>query len=359
MLVPWHWLHPLAAAHQLGAAGLAWAVLVALAVDRLWGEPPERWHPVVWMGRALGACGARLAPRAETGRNLKVFWLAALTWCALGAIVVIATAALQHLFWHLGTPMSTPPEALLLPVGGPALDLASDALAAFLAATLLGVLLKPLLALALLQSEARAVEVALGQSLAAGRARLAWLVSRDVAQLSEEEVRQSAIESLAENLNDSVVAPIFWFVLAGLPGAALYRFANTADAMWGYPGMRGGRDWRWAGKWAARADDLLSWLPARLTALLLTLVAGGVRLSRLAQEARKTPSPNSGWPMAAMALALGVRLAKPAVYRLNGTARAPTAQDAERAQNLVSKVALALVLIAFTAMVLDLFVRAA
>jgi adenosylcobinamide-phosphate synthase len=202
----------------------------------------------------------------------------------------------------------------------------------------------------------RAVEAALAESLAAGRARLAWLVSRDVAQLSGEEVRQSAIETLAENLNDSVIAPLFWFALLGLPGAALYRFANTADAMWGYPGLRGQGDkqryWQWAGKWAARADDLLSWLPARITALLLTLAAGGVVLRQLAQEARKTPSPNSGWPMAAMALALGVRLSKPASYCLNADGRAPTAQDADQAQKIVSKVALALILSAVIALIL-------
>lgn len=312
------------------------AVLIALAVDALWGEPPSRWHPVVWMGRALDAAGQRIAPIAPTGRDLRSFWLAALVWCALAAIFMIVAALLQAgvqglLLWGAGVP-------------------------ALLAALLLGALLKPLLALALLQSEVRAVEAALAESLGAGRARLAWLVSRDVAQLSGEEVRQSAIETLAENLNDSVIAPLFWFALLGLPGAALYRFANTADAMWGYPGLRGQGDkqryWQWAGKWAARADDLLSWLPARITALLLTLAAGGVVLRQLAQEARKTPSPNSGWPMAAMALALGVRLSKPASYCLNADGRAPTAQDAAQAQKIVSKVALALILSAVIALIL-------
>ena len=85
--MPWHWLHPLAVSPLEGAACLAWAVLVALAVDRLWGEPRARWHPVVWMGRALEALGARIAPATETGRDLKVFWLAALSWCALAALV--------------------------------------------------------------------------------------------------------------------------------------------------------------------------------------------------------------------------------------------------------------------------------
>ena len=174
--------------------------------------------------------GERLAPVAPVARDLKVFWLAALAWCAQAAIILIASWAAQE---------------LVLMLHG------------FLAAALLALLLKPLLAWRMLHDEVLAVEVALGQSLEAGRAQLSRLVSRDVSSLTAVQVRESAIESLAENLNDSVVAPLFWFALLGLPGAALYRFANTADAMWGYPGMRGGRYWQWAGKWAARADDVL------------------------------------------------------------------------------------------------------
>lgn len=353
MPTPWHWLHPLAAAPAQGTACLALAVLVALAVDRLWGEPPARWHPVVWMGRALGACGARIAPAQATGRDLKSFWAAALAWCGLAALVVIAAAGLQGALLWLGGPVAARAGGLDIEgVGVAGADALRAVLAAVLAATALGLLLKPLLALAALQGEVRAVERALAQSLPAGRSRLARLVSREVDALSASQVRQGAIESLAENLNDSVVAPLFWFVLAGLPGAALYRFANTADAMWGYPGMRAGRYWQWAGKWAARADDALSWLPARITALLLALAAGGVPRAALLREAGRTPSPNSGWPMAAMALALGVQLAKPGAYQLNAAGRAPEAGDAERAQNLVSKVALALVLLCFLAIVL-------
>jgi adenosylcobinamide-phosphate synthase len=356
----WYWLHPLAAHPGFGGACLALAVLVALAVDRLWGEPPARWHPVVWMGRALEACGARIAPAAETQQCFKHFWLAALVWCSLAALVTIAAAILQGVVLWLSVPAPAHPPGLDIEgVGMAGAQAVQTALVTVLTATALGLLLKPMLALAALQGEVRAVETALGESLQAGRARLAWVVSREVDRLSADEVRQSAIESLAENLNDSVVAPLFWFALAGLPGAALYRFSNTADAMWGYPGMHGGRYWQWAGKWAARADDVLSWLPARLTALLLALMAGGVPLRRLAQEARKTPSPNSGWPMAAMALALGVRLTKPGVYQLHAAGCVPTAHDAVRAQNLVSKVALALVLIALSAIVLVVFCRGA
>lgn len=293
------------------------ALWLALLVDRWLGEPRARWHPVVWMGQYLGWVGQRLAPQRTQpgGADHPRFWLGALAWWVGAALVGIVSLALQWLVlaWH--------------PVAG---------------ALLLGLLLKPLLAWRMLRDEVQAVERALGQSLAAARERLAWLVSRDVSVLSETEVRESAIESLAENLNDSVVAPVFWFVLLGLPGAALYRYANTADAMWGYRGLRAGRDWTWAGKWAARADDVLSWLPARFTAMLLSLVRGGMNLRQLTTEAARTPSPNSGWPMAAMALALDVRLSKPGVYVLHEAGRAPRAADSARAVQLGERAVLLL-----------------
>ncbi|WP_435902223.1 adenosylcobinamide-phosphate synthase CbiB [Meiothermus cerbereus] len=180
--------------------------------------------------------------------------------------------------------------------------------------------LKPLFAFRMLLDEVNAVEKLLEESLEAARTRLSHLVSRPAEALSPNEVRESALESLAENLNDSLVAPLFWFVLLGLSGAALYRFANTADALWGYRGS-----WEWAGKFAACADDCLSYIPARITGLLLC----GWRCpwKALWREARKTPSPNSGWPMAALALFLGIRLSKPNVYVLHSSGRLPTAQD--------------------------------
>ena len=312
-----HWLSLLMPAWAGPAAVVCLGVpLLALAIDGWLGEPPAAWHPVVWMGKALQWWGDRLAPAVPVARDFKVFWRSTLVWCALAAIVLIVAWGVQHLVLMLH---------------------------AFLAMALLALLLKPLLAWRMLRDEVLAVEVALGQSLPAGRAQLARLVSRDVSALNAVQVRESAIESLAENLNDSVVAPLFWFALLGLPGAALYRFANTADAMWGYPGMRGGRYWQWAGKWAARADDVLSWVPARITAVLLAVVAKGLPLSTLARQARKTPSPNSGWPMAAMALALNVRLAKPGVYTLHSRGRRAGPMDTRRAARLGTHVVLAMV----------------
>ena len=229
-----------------------------------------------------------------------------LFWLTGATVVCVAAWVLQDAIMTLPKHLS---NSLHLHTG----------VAAALATALLGLVLKPLLAWSMLNSEVMAVEAALGESVQAGRERLSWLVSRDVAALTEAQVRESAIESLAENLNDSVVAPIFWFLLLGLPGAAVYRFANTADAMWGYRGVRNGQVWEWGGKWAAWADDILSWVPARITALLLAVVSGGISVRVLLQEARRTPSPNSGWPMAAMALGLGVCLHKPGAYALNAS----------------------------------------
>ena len=308
---------------------LACVPALALLADRLLGEPGLRWHPVAWMGRWLAWAGGRLAPRADAPRvlsNARIFWVAALAWLAAAATVFAASWLFQA--WVLSLPV-------------------------WLAAPALALFFKPMMAWALLHDEVLGVERALGQSVAAGRAQVARLVSRPVDQLSPAQVRESAIESLAENLNDSVVAPLFWFALLGLPGAALFRFANTADAMWGYRGVRGGRDWTWAGKWAARADDVLAWLPARITALLIALPGGAAAtLGRLPAEAGRTPSPNSGWPMAAMALALGVQLRKPGAYTLNPAGRTPEPPDTLRACAIGSRTVLAATLCACAALIL-------
>jgi adenosylcobinamide-phosphate synthase len=201
----------------------------------------------------------------------------------------------------------------------------------------LGVALWPLLSGRLLLDEVGAVERALAVDLEAGRVAVAQIVSRDVSGLPEAQVRQAGLESLAENLSDSVVAPLLWFGLGGLPAALAYRFTNTADAMWGYRTPR----WRHAGAVAARADDLLNLAPARLTGIGLTLgdpAAGGrTRWAGLRRAASQTPSPNAGWPMAALALRLGIRLEKPGVYALNPTGRPPEPADTAVALRLVRR----------------------
>jgi len=269
------------------------SIFLALLIDRWWGEPPARLHPVVWMGHYLKRAGKGLPDRGPK----MAFFLGTAYWLA-GALLVAAA------YGYAGFVLAR------LPV--------------WLDVSLTALLLKPLFALRMLLGEVAAVEQSLTQGIDSGRTRLALIVSRDTTQLDSSEVRESALESLAENLSDSVIAPLFWFAIFGLPGAAVYRFANTADAMWGYRGR-----WEWAGKFAARTDDLLNLVPARITALGL-LLAGPNRIAvlrRLPQEAARTASPNSGWPMGALALSLNVRLRKPRVYALNVNGSAPSAQD--------------------------------
>ncbi len=300
------------------------AISVALMVDAVFGEPPARVHPVVAMGRYL-RWAASFIPSSSPSR---AFAGGMFAWVVGAVVIGCAAAALQYwLLLHLSP---------------------------WVAALALGVVLKPLLAWRMLRSEVLAVEAALAESLDAGRARLSHLVSRDPAQLGSSGVRESAIESLAENLNDSVVAPLFWFLLLELPGAAIYRFANTADAMWGYLGLRNGRDWTWAGKFAARADDVLSWAPARITALALCTWRGGM-WSAIRVEARRTPSPNSGWPMAAMALRLGVALRKPGAYVLNAAGRETEPADTVRAIGIASRALAGLVAVTVLVLLVVLF----
>ena len=313
----------------------AWAPaavpLLAFGLDVVFGEPPVRLHPVVWMGQYLQWAGERIVPsvavdapplsvaRHANASRMDLSGREQIRLSETGSVTTVQDARRQFrlgaLAWLLGAAVAT---SLAWGV-----QWALGQLAVWLAVPLLALCLKPLFAWTLLYDLVAQVETALGQGLQAGREQLAHLVSRDVQRLDEAGVRESAIETLAENLSDSVVAPLLWFALLGLPGAALYRFANTADAMWGYPGMHGGRRWQWAGKWAAHADDVLNWLPARLTAGLLMLGARRTLWRALPAQAALTPSPNGGWPMGAMALRLGVGLGKPGVYRLNAQAPAP------------------------------------
>lgn len=286
----------------------AGAVVLAWALDARCGEPRDAWHPVAWFGRLAAPAGraARALPPAAA------FAAGAALWCVLVGAAAAGAAWLQAWLREM-------PPRLGLP--------------------LLALALKPTFAWRMLSCEVQAVEDALADGLDAGRQRLARLCSRDVARLDAARVRETAIESLAENFNDSLVAPLFWFVVAGLPGAWAWRAANTLDAMWGYRGQ-----WEWAGKWAARADDVLAWLPARLSAALLWRPS--IAPAALWREARRTPSPNGGWPMAAMALRLGVRLGKPGVYALNRGAPVPDAAAVQRALRLVQRAASAAFVVA-------------
>ncbi len=277
------------------------ALATALALDLLAGEPPPRLHPVVWMGSTIAA----LERHAPAGRGARLLYGAAMAAATLAAFTVPAWR-LERRLGRLGLP----------------------------GAVALGACLKPAFAIRALWAAARRVERALRRDdLDGARQALRSLVSRDTSGLSPSLLAAAAIESVAENMSDSIVAPLFYYALLGLPGATAYRVINTLDAMVGYRTAR----YEQLGKTAARLDDLANLVPARLTALALVAaapLAGGSAAGAwqaLRCDRRATASPNAGWPMSAAAGALGVALEKVGHYRLNAAARGPEAADIARA----------------------------
>lgn len=270
---------------------------LALALDLLAGEPPAALHPVVWLGWLIGALERR-APAASRAQ------------LAYGGLLVMAAAGVA---W-----------------GGSRLLLRR--------ARWVGpYLLKSAFAWRALRLAGLAVAEHLERGdLESARLALRALVSRETADLDAPLIAAAAIESLAENLGDGIVAPLLYDACGGVALALAYRAVNTCDAMVGYRGR-----YEYLGKLPARLDDLLNLLPARLSALLLAAAAGRAAGAawRGLRDASRPPSPNAGWPMSAAAGALGVALEKRGVYRLNAAGRPPTAADVRRAVALVDRAA--------------------
>jgi len=251
-------------------------LLIALLLDAAFGEPRWLWsrlpHPAVLMGRAV----AWLDLRHNHGEDRFKAGLLGFAFLAISALLI---------GWVLAT----------LP-GGALVE-------AILAAVLI--------AQKSLVTHVRAVADALRLSTGDGRLSVAQIVGRDTSEMDDPAIARAAIESAAENLSDGVVAPVFWFLVAGLPGLMLYKMTNTADSMIGYLTPK----YAEFGKAAARFDDVLNWVPARLTALLIAIVF--LRPDAWRMVRRDAPlhrSPNAGWPEAAMACVLGVALSGPRAY---------------------------------------------
>ena len=304
----------------LGLAG-------ALVLDRVLGQP--RAHPVRAIGALLGGAGRMRLSRQPLGSLVEGA-------AALAVVAAVAATAARVLSPRArrSSPISSrsPLPATLMAVGREAL------------------LVHPSLALEALAEAGTRVGRALrtGDLDQARRCVARDLVSRDTSALDASHCASAAIESMAENLCDSVVAPACAYLTAGAPGAWVYRVVNTADAMFGYRTP----DLIWYGKPAARADDLLNFVPARLAAVLIALAAAGRPLRRdrartpvgdllrrLPRESARAAGPNGGWPMAAVALALGVRLRKPGAYTLNGAGVTPDARDIDAAAALIRRAA--------------------
>lgn len=265
-------------------------LVVALLADAVIGDPERLWrrlpHPVVWMGMLIGALDRRLNRAAWPGARRRLL--------GIGALVVVVAAA---------------------GLAGAAIEAGLRLLPGHVAS--IGLVASILIAQNSLYRHVAAVATAFDAGgLAAARHAVSLIVGRDPDSLDEAGVCRAAIETTAENFSDGVVAPAFWFALLGLPGLAAYKAVNTADSMIGHLSERH-RDFGWA---AARFDDLVNLVPARLSGLAIALAAplagGSIRgaLRSMRRDARLHRSPNAGWPEAAMAGALGLALAGPRRY---------------------------------------------
>ena len=291
--------------------GFAEAMAVAMVVDALVGWPSGLFarigHPVTWLGALIAGLDVRWNRAADAPRIRRAAGIAA-------ALAVIALASgLGFLVQAVVSPWSS--------------------------VVLLGILAWPFVALRSLYDHVAAVRDPLRASdIEAARKAVSMIVGRDPKALDEAGIARAAIESLAENASDGIVAPLFWGVLFGLPGIIGYKAVNTLDSMIGHRSERH-EAFGWA---AARIDDVANFIPARLTGLLFACCAGpklrSQAMSCMIRDARHHRSPNAGWPEAAMAGALGVRLCGPRFYDgeladepwLNAGARDPSGDDLAR-----------------------------
>lgn len=291
-------------------------LLLALLLDLALGEPPNRLHPTVWIGNTVA-----LAERIAPGQH--VTWSVQLTFGAGMALLIPAA-------WGAAAWAVTFGLLQLHPLAY---------------ALVAAVLLKTTFSVRMLHRVAAGIgSILTAGDIAEARRRMSALVSRDTSQLTIGQMAAGAIESVAENITDSIVGPLLAFALFGLPGAVAYRAINTLDSMVGYHGR-----YEYLGKPSARLDDLVNLIPARIAAVLLWLstavlpgLAGGRAWRIMFAHRGRTESPNAGWTMAAMAGGLGVMLEKVGHYRLGDPAPEPEAQHIGRAnQALYATTALA------------------
>ena len=251
-------------------------LLLGWLLDFIFGDPSRLPHPVVWFGKMISWGEHRLNKGSHR--------------MAKGAVMAIVLILMVFfVVWGLKR---------LLP--NMVLWLVLDTIIIFYC-----------LAGTTLIREVREVFLALDRSLDEGRKQVARIVGRDTSQLSAQEVRTAALETLAENLSDGVIAPLFWFALLGTPGMLAYKIVNTLDSMIGYRTER----YKDFGCWAAHIDDVANYIPARLTALLMVIASGKWSLVKFVwKNGRRHASPNSGYPEAALAGILNCRFGGPHYY---------------------------------------------
>ena len=257
-------------------------LLLGWFLDLIFGDPSKLPHPIVWFGKSIAFFEHHLNKGSH--RKLK----GALVAIGLIVSVFVITYLIRH---YLN---------LLPSITGKGWVLVFDSIFVFFC-----------LAGTTLIREVREVFLAVDRSLEEGRKQVARIVGRDTTELSAQEVRTAALETLAENLSDGVIAPLFWFAILGVPGMLTYKMINTLDSMIGYKTER----YRDFGCWAAHIDDVANYIPARLTALLMAIASPRKSLLRFIwRNGRRHASPNSGYPEAALAGILNCRFGGPHYY---------------------------------------------
>lgn len=259
-------------------AALGISLFIGVVLDRLFGDPVSLPHPVVMFGKVISFFERRLnrgSSRVGKGAFTVVF------------LTVIVFVLSSLLVWG-----------------------------AFLIDRWVGILVMSVsvffcLAGKTLEDEVREVFHACDRSLDEGRRQVSRIVGRDTAALSDQEVRTAALETLAENLSDGVIAPLFWYLLLGVPGMFAYKMINTMDSMIGYRNER----YLQFGRWAAKLDDAVNYIPARLTALFMVASSGNMKRWKFVRKyGRAHASPNSGYPESALAGILDCRFGGPHDY---------------------------------------------
>ena len=258
------------------------ALFIGWGLDLIFGDPARLPHPIVWFGKAIAFFEHHLNKGSH--RKLK----GALVAIGLIVSVFVVTYLIRHYLY------------LLPSITGRGWVLVFDSIFVFFC-----------LAGTTLIREVREVFLAVDRSLEEGRQQVARIVGRDTSELSAQEVRTAALETLAENLSDGVIAPLFWFAILGVPGMLTYKMINTLDSMIGYKTER----YKDFGCWAAHIDDIANFIPARLTALLMAIASPRKGLLRFIwRNGRRHASPNSGYPEAALAGILNCRFGGPHYY---------------------------------------------
>jgi adenosylcobinamide-phosphate synthase len=324
-------------------------LLGALLMDLLAGEAPNRFHPVAWLGKFI-SLQLRSAPKEGKVRQ----FICGMAMVILTVAIITVPLYFLQCHWAGAAAICPSPATGLLrhfvprndEIGGEGAIAAAAICPVPLDLQTLSTVVYVLFSIYILKNtfSLRGLWQAVQKvklSLAAGdldraRQHSNALVSRRTENLSRDQVISSAIESCSENLCDSFVAPLFYFAVFGLPGAVAYRIVNTFDAMIGFHGQ-----WEYTGKFAARLDDVLNFIPARLSGLFI-VTASAIRGADFAGSWRamfsqhgRTESPNAGWTMGAMAGALGITLEKPGAYSLNGGSRELTLDAITRSQQIV------------------------